>query len=199
MAASFLFYYTGASGFLKDQTDSSKSLGGYISDSIVGNQVTGNIFGDISALTKVTNKTEYRVVAIKNTGDVTATNVQLDIIYPQNTDVSASDNQPDYLNIISSSLKVGYLVPSVDACGDLTSEQLPTIYSKPNTVTLQDASTAPLILPNIAAGSYICLYFSRTLNPAFLQPLNNQFLVDVLNGVATLQTQEDFDLQLHWS
>lgn len=199
MAASFLFYYTGASGFLKDQTDSSKSLGGYISDSIVGNQVTGNIFGDISALTRSTNKIEYRVVAIKNTGDVTATNVQLDIIYPQNTDVSASDNQPDYLNIISSSLKVGYLVPSVDACGDLTSEQLPTIYSKPNTVTLQDASTAPLILPNIAAGSYICLYFSRTLNPAFLQPLNNQFLVDVLNGVATLQTQEDFDLQLHWS
>lgn len=196
MSANFQFFYTGGQGI---QSDSSKSLGGYISTSLVGNQVNGNIWGDISQLTKATNKSEYRVIAIKNVGDTIATNLTLQINYPRSDDASDSDNQIDFINILSGFIKVGYAIPAPDQCGDLFSETLPTIYSKPLSIALTDASVQPLQLPNIAVGGYVCIYMQRTLNPTFLQALSTKDLVDIMNRTVTLDTVEDILMLLHWT
>lgn len=196
MAALFQFLYTGST---TTQTDSSKSLGGFISTSPIGNAMLGNIFGDISQLTRSTNKLECRVIAIKNIGDAAATNITLQINYPRSDDASDSDNQVDYVNILSGFIKIGYIVPTADQCGDLYSEALPTPYSIPFGATLVDASIVPLSLPDIAVNGYVCIYLQRTLNPIFLEPLSTKELVDIMNDLVTLDAREDIPMLLHWT
>jgi hypothetical protein len=191
--ASLQLLYTGASSFLAEQSDSSRSLGGAISSSPIGNDVLRNVFGDISQLTKITNRPEFRAIAINNVGGTAATAVKL-IINPSDQD---SDSRDDDSSAVCTYL-VGYAVPTQDSCGDYSSELLPSMYSKPFTVTMVSASSQ-INLPDIAAGGYLIIYLQRTLISSFLEPLTTQQYVDILEGTTIMDTREDILLTISWT
>lgn len=185
------FFYTNSVKFNQTQLDSSKSLGGYISSSVIPNNLVGNIFGDLTAFTKNQNQDEFRALAIQNDGTVTLTGLRvfLDI------DDQASGEGNDF------SYELGYLSPSTDDCGDLLSELLPNPYAQPYTVTFYnvDGEVNALALPNLDAGDYFVFYIKRTLLDSSLQPLTTDQYVAILNKTLVLPTKETIPLIVKWT
>ncbi len=191
---SFSLLYTGGSKFNSSQLDSTKSLGGYISNTAIPNATLRNVFGDISSLTKATNRPEFRAIAIKSTAAPTKTLVKAYITNPQSGSPLADSNVCDY--------QLGWASPAADACGDLSTELLSTIYATPFTVTNFQAAVGvgqALSLPNMDLNQYVVLYMKRILKASFLNALTTQQYVDIMNGTLVLDKQEDISLTLSWT
>ena len=59
------------------QQDSSRSLGGFVSDSPVTNDFLSNLFSDLSMSSVDSNLAEFKAIAAQNNSGVTKTNVKL--------------------------------------------------------------------------------------------------------------------------
>lgn len=189
---SLSIYYTGAAKFTASQNDASKSIGGYISSSIIPNGMLSNLFGDISAYTKsIANRSEYRAIAIKSTSAPTKSNLKAYFTYPQSN--NADSNVCDY--------QIGYLSPQADQCGDLMTELLSSIYAQPYTVSFSPAVglANALQLPNLDNNNYLVLYIKRTLKTSFVEPLTIDQYVAIMNKTLVLDIQENISLTFDWS
>lgn len=191
---SFQLFYTSSPKFNQAQVDSTKSLGGFISNSPIPNATLRNVFGDISSLTKATNRTEIRAIAIKSTAAPTKTGIQVYFTYPQSGSPLADSNLCTYT--------IGYASPTADNCGDLSTEKLATIYASPMTVTNFQSAVgigAALALPNMDLNQYIVLYIKRTLKTSALAALTTEQLVAIMNETIVVEKQEDISLTLSWT
>lgn len=77
------FFYTGAEFFNSVQTNIDKSLGGYLSSSLVPSQSMNNLFSDVSKTAKEQGIIETRAIVLKNTTGSTKTAVNLYHNYPK--------------------------------------------------------------------------------------------------------------------
>lgn len=186
-------YFTGASVFDQPQLDKDKSLGGFISSSLLPNAMIGNLFGDISPYGIQINKKEIRVIAIKNNTLATMTNLKAWFHYPLNDDSESVQDDSLY--------EIGYGEILVTDCGDLMVEQLASIYATPYTVTFSPAvsQSNALVLPDLTAGSYLGIYIRRILNPDLQQPLSDDELLEILEGTIVPETQENINLHFAWN
>ena len=142
--------YTGANTPQAAQTVGSASIGGYISSSLVPNDVLGVLFPELSQMSKENLSRNTKIIALKN---ITGATLTAFTVYTT-TDADAD-----------STFKLGYQVPTIDDCGDITSEKLPNSGSLPQLTTLADAELVgnALALPDLTAGGYLFLFVSRTI------------------------------------
>lgn len=180
-------FYTGAAKFNKPNLDASKSLGGYISSSEVPNAFLGNLFGELSRYTIKEGRPEVRCFAIKNTDIAIKTGVKAFFTYPV-------DNACTY--------EIGFSPALADNCGDLYTEALNSIYSKPYSVTFHAGkvgSVNALALPNLDPNMYLIIWVRRIISPATQNPPTTQDLLDILSGAKTVEKIEDIGLTFEWA
>src|SRR5689334_10525241 len=72
-----ILLYTGAESANDAQIQPERSLGGYVSSSMVANGMVNSIFSTISKTTVDKNKRDTRLIALKNTTGATLDNVQI--------------------------------------------------------------------------------------------------------------------------
>ncbi len=77
-------FYTGATAYLKEQKSAYLSLGGYPSSSPFANAAFEALFSDISNLSIQQALPETKMLALKNEGAETLSNIRLYYVYPKN-------------------------------------------------------------------------------------------------------------------
>lgn len=171
-----MLYYTGAIQHLAQQTDPSKSLGGYISSSQVPNDVLGNLFPTIDYSTLINKTKHIRVVAFLNTTGGIINNFS---IY--------TNTPPDSF----SKLKVGLILNEIDeSCNIPYFETLPNGFSTPLYIQLYDAEGPgnAITLNSIPNNQYVGVFLQREI----IVENNEEFNPD---GTLRTKTCEDFYLE----
>jgi len=96
-----IFFYTGASQDNIQQNSPSKSLGGYISSTIIPNSLIGNIFPSISYRNVTDGVEQIRAIALKNTFPTVLSNIKIYTTTPE-----------DSIGFLT----IGLVTPFVDSC-----------------------------------------------------------------------------------
>jgi len=190
-----ILYYTGAATFQAQQKFAYKSLGGYISSTPVPNDYLNAIFDSVSEFGKQNKKPTYLIIALYNNSNADRTNVRawFDQIFSDESDVI--DQQ-------FCIFKIAGLPVIADSCGDLvTEEKLPTIGSKPFSVTLVEADTEvnAIFLPDLPAGQYYALVISREIRSEVSECDNlsdEQFQSIYIDHTLSLATKENIELHI---
>lgn len=140
-------YYTGAKNYLQPQNEIAKSIGGYISNTLIPKDILNNLFSDITNFSIKKNKTDTKCIAIKNASSSNIVNMS----------VSAST-----LSTNAFEYEFAFVQPTTDACNAnafellTNSEQIP-YYA--NFITL----TTPQVIAQLNAEQYIGLFIKRKL------------------------------------
>jgi hypothetical protein len=77
------FLYTGASDFLREQSDPEQSIGGYVSKSTIPNRIN-NLFSDISYLSQSNESEECKGIVIENNSQTPISELFLGYSYDKN-------------------------------------------------------------------------------------------------------------------
>lgn len=162
---SVVFLYTGAKEAKSLQDDAAKSLGGFVSGSVIPNSRFAALFSDISYLT-VKNQllTETKAIVIFNSDTDNA-------ITPEIT-IALVDTANDY--------EVDIAPVELDA--NLYMERIGNANDLPINATFQSTSGG-LILPTIPPNTYLGIWIRRTITapnitPANLCQLNDNYVAD---------------------
>lgn len=144
-------YYSGALKANLPQIDPSKSLGGFVSSTLIGNGSLNNIF---SAITKDTVRNLYldcRLIVLKNTTGSTVTAIN---IYTTR-------------GTYSFDLTAG-VAPAINSCGDPVFESLQDGRSIPFQATLaaHEGSGAAIVVASLADQACIGIWIQRNLDPS---------------------------------
>lgn len=139
-------YYTGASAPLEPQTEPNKSLGGFISSTVIPNSRINTIFRDESIYSKSKNTPEVICIAIKNETAVDLENLKLFSEISETYEVHAA--------VVS---------PSEDSCSNLTFETLESqeelpYYGEFNNVTNLENE---ILLGTLSGNSYLGLFLQK--------------------------------------
>ena len=148
-----MLYYTGAIQPNAIQDSPSKSLGGYVSSSVVPNDVINNLFSDIYWYDLKHNLKHIRVIAFLNTTDETLDDFTVHVN-------SHEDNV--------SKLKIGIIKNEVDEeCDVKYFETLPNATAVPQYVELKECEGAinSLMLSDIPPNNYVGIFIQRELIP----------------------------------
>lgn len=148
-----MLYYTGSIQPNAIQDSPSKSLGGYVSSSIVPNDVINNLFSDIYWYDLKNNLKHIRVIAFLNTTDETIDDFTVHVN-------SHEDNV--------SKLKIGIIKNAVDEeCDVKYFETLPNSTAIPQYVGLEECegSVNSLMLNDIPPKHYVGIFIQRELIP----------------------------------
>lgn len=187
-------YYTGATQFLADQTDPSLSLGGFISCTLVANDIVGNLFGSLSKSLISLNKFQTRVIAIRNnTGsDISGLNAYFNLPID-------SEGNPENL----AQYEIGYQQPQVDVeCGDLKVENLSSQFALPFMNTFFQAAngvTQAISLPNLSNNAYLGIYVRRKPTETTVAGFDTDALQDIFDGDVVLNKEEQISLVFDWN
>jgi len=149
------FSYTGASDFLQEQNDPNQSLGGFISSSIVSNDVLDNLFSSLSNINLEDNLNNYCLLAIKNEDTVNEkTNLRIYWDYQEN-------------NI--STLEISAVTPSIDSCNRYFFEKISNKNSKPLIASFVEAEGVlnEVVIGNLQPNQYIGIWFNRKIKEEF--------------------------------
>lgn len=188
-----ILYYTGASVFNGPST-ANKSIGGYVSSSLVPNEALNEIFGSISEYGKTITKPQYVILVIFNDSEATYTNVKA---WLEREELEESDVLDDPY----ARMKLAEMTIETDDCGDLkTSETLPSNYSKPFTVTmvLAEGEENAIDIADIEPGMYRAIVISREILPAAMTPLTNDQYLAIMDQELSLSQVENFDLKISY-
>ncbi len=181
--------YTNSPTFQGDQPFPAKSLGGFISNTLVEDRLN-NLFDSISKYGLYLNKPQYRCIALYNDSPtVTLTGLQVYI-------EEAEDSDANIQGVVS----VGQGTTTTDDCGDLKAEQtLSSVYSVPRSITFtQPTILAPLVLGDLAPQVYKILWIKRAIDNTLL-PLSDADLEEIRLGTLVLPTQENISLKFDWT
>ncbi len=141
------FLYTGADKFNVSQTDPSKSLGGFISSSIIPNDYLGNIFSEADKRSIDEKRIEVRCIAIHNNTASAITSNTLEIVLDD-------DSICNY--------RIGFQAVGEDDCDNKYFEQVINSQALPYEVTFSPIVSEEVIsLPDIAADSYLGMWLIR--------------------------------------
>lgn len=186
-----ILYFTGSDTF-NGVSIPSKSLGGYVSSTLVPNESLNGIFGAISEYGKTITKAQYIILVILNDSEATYTNVR---VWMDRTDFGDSDT----LDAPYARMKIAEMEVEADDCADLvTTERLPGSYSKPFTVTMVEAEGEEnaLDFADIEAGMYRALVISREILSAAMEPLTTEQYEAIMDSELSQVQVENFDLKI---
>lgn len=187
-------YYTGANEFLGNQSDPSQSLGGFISCTLIPNDIVGNLFGTLSKSLIALDKFQTRVIAIKNnTGsDLTGLNAYFTL---------PVDSEGNFNNLAQ--YEIGYQQPQVDAeSGDLKVENLSNQFALPfmnTSFQVSNGVSQAISLPNLSNQEYLGIYIRRKPTQETVQGLDTDSLEDVFDGDIVLNKEEQILLVIDWN
>jgi hypothetical protein len=142
--------YTNSATPNAPQPSASASIGGYISSSSIPNDFLSNIFSEISALSKESNRKETILIALKNISQDTLDELTFSFELPQ---------EP-YINV-----KVAFTLPSLDSCGEPIFEKIPNSSAIPlNANFLDVVNGSDFVIGDIASNQIVGIWFTRTLS-----------------------------------
>lgn len=190
----FELYYTGAIEFLADQNDPSQSLGGFISCTLVPNDIVGNLFGTLSKSLISLNKYQTRVIAVKNDTGSDITGLNAYFVLPVDSEGNF-DNFAQY--------EIGYQQPQVDSnTGDLKLEKLANQFALPFMETsfqVANGVSQAIALPNLSDQSYLGIYIRRKPTPETVAGFDTDTLQDIFDGDIVLNKEEQISLVFDWN
>lgn len=144
-------FYTTTTGYLNDQPNPERSLGGYQSSSPVANDDFSNIFDEISVMTIRSGRDEYRAIVLKNEFPEKKTNVRLSM--------ELSDH-----SICSYKLALAQL-DIVDANGNVSMEYLQAMNNKPFRAQFVDMVPGAVVeVGNMDPGAVIGIWLCRHID-----------------------------------
>ncbi len=184
-------FFTGASSFLASQPSPRLSLGGFISNSPVPNDVLNGIFGSISDRQGNNGLKETFGFALRNeTGGTITTGT----LWYVNNSTSPISN-----------LRMAVVAVGTDSCGDIFIEQIQSSLASPlNAVFTDNNGQANAIsLPSIDDNAYLGIWIERSINPvqfkqAFeCENLYNTHVADPLPQIVSITTVADLSNSLN--
>jgi len=178
-------YHTGATEALKIQTSIDLSLGGFISTSLVPNDLLNNIFSEISMLGRQERTPVIRVIAIKNVSGSTLVNFKVHF-----DDIPTTD--------LLSKFTLGWGVFTLDACNDLITEKIPNDRGIPHTVTLTEAIAigSAVTFGSLDNGLYAPLFVRREILASAIVPFTTDDLI--AQETTPLPLEENLSLKFIW-
>lgn len=123
----FTFFYTGAGNKVRTNLEPDKSLGGFISESLVPNDFPSSIFGSIAGIRE--EKDDIIVLGLVNSESV----------------LNGSITILDRFNSLIG-FKGGLMAMVLDTCGIYKTEQVPNRFSKPRGVALNNMKSTNAFL-----------------------------------------------------
>lgn len=176
------FYYTGASEDGAVQPIARQSIGGYVSSSVVQNDVLNEIFSNISLNTEKNN--QYRLLALKN---ILSSDVENVIAKFYINDEAIAE------------FEVAFVYPTKDDCDKDIFEQVSTQYSKPFTgefVPVTDGMA--LSLGDLAAAGVIGIWIVRKYDTASNPTKTCEELEDDYTNEAVIEKEDNLDIEITW-
>lgn len=168
-------FYSGADQPGTPQPDSSKSLGGYVSGSLLPNGRLSNIFPSISKSTVLKTQGDIRLIVLKN------------------NDISAYSGIIIYTNVAGSHIKLqlAAVAPAIDGCGNPVFESVMDGNTLPYQATLsyQEGSGNPINVSTLAAGGYIGLWIYREIDQTTFPALNADPSLNAQDLATLIQAQ----------
>ncbi len=143
-------YYTNSPKPNQPQLDANKSLGGYISSSIIPNDIKHSLFSEASYYTLKNRYTQIRCFALKNTNGSGIENITLSFKFNE-------DNLFNYYIIVSQ--------PTQDECGDVF-ELIQNDFSSPYEGTFEEIIDEQILSLDsivLADGEVVGLWLKRVL------------------------------------
>lgn len=149
-----ILYYSGATSSGLDQNLPEKSLGGYISATIIQNGTLNNIFSTVSKVVVEKNQRDTRLIVLYNNSSSDIYNVKLWI------DNTVDDN---HNNIIAAAVS-----PAFDNCDNPYFEQIASTDALPYQATLaaHNGQGNAIEVGTVASGEYIGIWLSKTIKTA---------------------------------
>lgn len=185
-----VLYYSGADRVGMAQNQPEKSLGGYISTSVIPNGMINSIFSTISRSVVEKQKRDTRLIVLTNTTGVIVTDVK---IYIEQTPNSVSN------------IKMAAVSPATDQCSNLFFESIPNTESLPYqaTLDLHNGIGNAIEVGDMAIGATIGIWLSREIIPEEFPSTagTSQEAIDEmynqLNG--NFITEDESNLKIDWS
>lgn len=180
-----MLYYTNSLKPLEEQNQPSRSVGGFISTSPVGNDLFGAVFSEISKLDEEELTPETVCLAFKNEQDVPIYNIKFTFYLDDNA---------------ISNLSVGFEAASVDDCSNKFFESIPNTRSKPIQTTLSAVTDGITFeVAELASGDYLGVWLRREIDSGAVTPKScDQLYEDYQNDVSP-ETTEEISLEIDWS
>jgi len=179
------FYYTGAFKGGDVQTEPGKSLGGYVSQSVIPNSFLGNIFSGVSRLTFERNIQDTKAVVLKNETGVDVKNINF------------------YFNIPITSpfgFKVAFVQLAKDDCGDYM-EKLPNSESLPYSGTFYEPfdQAHKINIGDLDKDAILGIWLQRYVKSNPGNTTCQQLYDNYKTGVTDNEVQETVQIILSWT
>lgn len=185
-----LLFYTGSDSPSTEQKLPEKSLGGYVSSSIVPNGLINNVFSSFTNSDVQNKESLVRVLALKN---LTGADISSISIYP-------IIDPSSYITI-----QLGVAQPFFDLNGIENYERLSTSSSLPyyTTFSTYDIDSPLIISTPLINGRTIGIFILRQPNlvniPNFNDPtLTGEQVEQLLEDYSTLEKEQTWNLSINW-
>lgn len=188
-----ILYYSGASVPNSQQNLPEKSLGGYISSTVISNSILNNIFSTVSKSVVEKNKRDTRLICLTNNTGSTIYNCK---IWIDNT----VDN--NHSNIIMAAV-----APAIDNCNNSYFEQIQSTEALPYQATLSPANgeVNAINIGEIASGESIGIWVSRSIKVADFPSANgatngtsDAAIAALQDSIANPIIEDDSNLVVYW-
>lgn len=178
-------YYTNASKPDESQDQANKSLGGYVSDSLIPNDFFANVFSNFSLLDLSTKNSETYLLALKNT---LGKNVD---------DVILKFTIPDDSKFV---FKFAAVTPTYNSCADPEFEKIPNSTSKPMSATFNNVvSGTKYNIGDLNNTKFIGIWLRREFDEDKVVPKTCEELEEDYNNNVSESKQETISLEISWS
>lgn len=185
-----IFFYTGASQDNTPQNDPSRSLGGYISNSIIPNSLLGNIFPSISYRNVMDGKEQIRAIVLKNTFPTTITNIKIYTTTPE-----------DSIGFIT----IGKVEPFKDSCNAFYLESIQVEDQSPYYVDFLEVEGLgnAITIPSMESNAVVGLWLKRTVTQTESHDISNTSLsclaiAEKLEGMSSESSLETLVITVEW-
>jgi hypothetical protein len=178
-------YYSGSEKAYEQQANATKSLGGFISNSLIGNSVLNSIFSNLFA--SKDNRNETKLIVLKNEGAAITTPLKIWI---------------DHTQLVYSEILISGVLPYTDSCSNLKFENIPSADSLPTYAEFEkfDSDTNFLEIDSFANNSYIGIWLQRKVLSSKIVELDNLISCDSLidGDIDLSQILENFSLKIEY-
>lgn len=184
-----ILFYSGASNYEDIQSDINLSLGQYISNTQVPNDVIGATFGSVSILKKSRNDKQVFLLVLKNTTGSDVTDILIHYDYPDPVEGGK------YI------LELAFVNPTLDSDGNPVFEKIPSPNSLPLTGSFSEYNgiTNQVNIGNLNSDQTIGVWFKSTLNQANNVNLTDQQLYDNFADNKNLDQQEQINFVINYT
>lgn len=178
-------YYSGAPKALESQNNPIDSLGGFISNSLVGNNKSNSIFSNLT--TSKDNEEETKLIVLKNEGATISSEIKIWV---------------DHSDLEYSEIFIAGVIPFEDNCSNLKFENIQSSNDTPIYAEFEkfDSVNNALLIDSFESNSYIGLWMNRKVSPNKSLELSNlNSCESIINDQIDLnQIIENFSLKIEY-